>query len=126
MTPEEIKESNALIAQVVDGAWQSVTEGNWVVAIVHPKYDKKSFKIPNYHTDAAALMRVEEWLQKRGWNMSSGDMEGACARCEKGGVSVNSGRQPNLITARYDACYHTVKWIVKQCGSIQAAREWRP
>ena len=164
MTPEEINEANALMAQVVDG-YRWVCEGfrkqplrylmgpngasRYTEPISDTPTDKRAYYddkcesepyddwhelIPQYHTDAAALMRVEEWLAECNFqfmvcHVSEHGKKWVSvilyAQGESGGVTSNGlCIEEGYMQCHYVTCVELVKHIVEQAGSIEAAKEW--
>lgn len=163
MKPEEIKQANAMIAQVCNG-YRWVCEGfrkpeplrylmphdggaRYSEPISDTPADQRAYYddkcesvpcsdwqnyIPQYHTDAAALMRVEEWLMNHEVTFTSHFEYGsyhwfAKSWIHKSGTNVNkdhSGESDSNKESKYKCFMSAIQWFVEQSGSIEAAREW--
>jgi len=144
MTPEEIKQANALIAQVVDDVisfcveYPESTDGPRFGHCLQPFSTVPSnayrVEIPCYDIDAAALMRVEEWLMTQEVSFVSHFEHGQYYWFAKTWHSTPSGNvckehkgcADSNMEAKYQCYLFAIRWIVEQAGSIKAAREWKP
>jgi hypothetical protein len=122
MTPEEIKQANALIAQVV---WEYSEE----------EYEEYMLTgLGWFNKSSYALMELEDWLMTQEVSFVSHFEDGQYYWFAKTWHSTPSGNvckehkgcADSNMEAKYQCFLSAIRWIVEQAGSIEAAREWKP